>query len=65
VGVCDVEVEAEACQPVRAKDPIWFRESSFRAFLSPLPGLAIRGQVPIACAMGYYLAPLPGLTALS
>ena len=29
--------------------------------LPPQPGLAMRGRVPIAYAMGYYLAPLPGL----
>jgi hypothetical protein len=27
----------------------------------PCPGLVTRGGVPIACAMGYFLAPLPGL----
>ena len=31
--------------------------------LPPLSGLPIRRQVPIAHAMGYYLAPLPGLVA--
>ena len=31
--------------------------------LPPLAGLATRGRVPIAHAMGYYLAPLPGLVA--
>ena len=30
--------------------------------LPPLSGLPIRRQDPIAHAMGYYLAPLPGLT---
>jgi hypothetical protein len=44
-----------------------FKKRSFppvrRAIWQDLPGLAIRGCVPIAHAMGYYLAPLPGLVA--
>src|ERR1035437_8730066 len=56
--------ESETSQPRNgAKEPFCWRVWFWGILLRPVPGLGNSGHVPTAGALGYYLAPLPGLSA--
>ena len=50
--------------PVGAKGSFWFHEPGSKVFSFAPAGAGDSGEVPVARAMGYFLAPLPGLMVL-